>query len=108
MSVHRNIGGGRHGNFGLLLTHELYAWLSPIPYIYPPYPPAPVYPPFLTHQQISFITDQHKEAMRTFNEVIGVERALTQQVIEAIDESYLKAVKNRITGQFTGTILDIT
>lgn len=74
----------------------------------PPYPPAPIYPPFLTHRQITAITEQHKEAVRIFNEVINVERALIQQLIEAIDENYLKAIKNRTIGQFTGTILDIT
>ena len=108
MSVHSNLGGGRHGHLGLLLTTQAYSILLPIPYVRPPYPPTPVYPPYITHQHITNITNAHKEALRKFHKVIGVERALIKQIIETIDEAFLKAVKNRITGQFTGSVFDMT
>ena len=59
MSVHSNLGGGRHGHLGLLLTNQAYALLSLIPYVRPPYPPTPIYPPFITHQQIANIMNTH-------------------------------------------------
>ena len=107
MSVHSNLGGGRHGHLGLLLTPQQYALISPIPYIQPLYPPAPIYPQFLTQQQLTVITNGYKKALQIFHTVENVERALIQQIIEAIDETHLKAIKNRITGQLTGSIIDI-
>ena len=68
MSVHSNLGGGRHGHLGLLLSRTSYELVSPIPYVRPPYPPAPMYPPFLTHQQVAAIQSQHKEAVQVFHE----------------------------------------
>ena len=53
MSVHSNLGGGRHGHLGLLLVTQAYRLLSSIPYVRPPYPPTPVYPPYITHQKIA-------------------------------------------------------
>ena len=48
-----------------------------------------------------------KEALRVFHEVRGVEKALTQQVVAAVEEKYLLSFKNRQTGQFNGNLLEI-
>jgi hypothetical protein len=48
-----------------------------------------------------------EEALRVFHEVRGVEKALTQQVVAAVEAKYLLALKNRQTGQFNGNLLEI-
>ena len=103
LSVHFTLRGGQHGHLGLLLNQQTYSLISVIPYVRPPYPPPPVFPPFLTDQQVANIKSQYKEQLHIFHKVIGVERALIQQITNSIDEPYLKAVKNRLTGQYTGT-----
>ena len=47
------------------------------------------------------------EALRVFHEVRGVEQALIQLLVTAIDNKYLIAFKNRTTGQFNGTLMQI-
>ena len=49
----------------------------------------------------------HTEALRVFHEVRGVEQALIQQLVTAIDNKYLIAFKNRATGQFNGNLMQI-
>ncbi len=49
----------------------------------------------------------HKEALRSFQEVNGVEKALISQITFALNEMYIMPCKNRLTGQYTGSILDI-
>jgi hypothetical protein len=48
-----------------------------------------------------------KEALRVFHEVRGVEKALTQQVVAAVEETYLLSFKSPQTGQFNGNLLEI-
>ena len=49
----------------------------------------------------------HKEQVRVFHEVRGVEQALISQITSAINEMYILSFKNRLTGQYTGNVLDI-
>ncbi len=53
------------------------------------------------------LTRTHKEQLRIFHEVRGVEQALMMQITNAINKMYIMSFKNRITGQYTGNILDV-
>ena len=55
----------------------------------------------------SAIRDQHTERVRVFNEVLGVEAALRQQINDAIENSYLKAIRNRQTNAIIMPVSDI-
>ena len=51
--------------------------------------------------------DIHTEALRVFREVTGVERALLQQIVAAIEPQYLSAMRNRQTNSIIAPISDV-
>ena len=51
--------------------------------------------------------EEYTEALRLFREVIGVERALIQQIVGAIESKYLKELRNPVTNKITKTIPEI-
>eukprot|EP00957_Ditylum_brightwellii_P031882 2417545-Ditylum_brightwellii.AAC.1 len=61
----------------------------------------------LTQFQITQARNHHQEALHLFQEVTAVELALKQQIVEAIDAKYLKAVRSSITQQINHSIPDI-
>jgi hypothetical protein len=60
----------------------------------------------MRHQQ-DLLERNYKESLRLFHEVRGVERALMQQLVAAVEPQYITAMRNRTTGQFTGTIYQL-
>ena len=107
-SVRTVLGGGQHGYLGLLLSREQYEVLAPgTPFVTPAHPGQLVVPPFqlphLTHQIIS----THSEQVRLYNECYHVGQALRKQVVTALDDSYLSALKNRQTNTITVALPDI-
>ncbi len=47
----------------------------------------------------------HKEQVRVFHEVRGVEQTLISQITSAINEMFIMSFKNRLTGQYAGNVL---
>ena len=94
MSAHTSLCGGHHGHLGLVKTPERYADIKDTE----PYQ-RPVNPGILqveggTAFEIVQQKAEHEESTRLFREVLGVERALIQQLINAIDSKFLQALKN--------------
>ena len=106
-SVHSNLGGGAHGHLGLVLSPRKYALLSDAPYERPTHPGVLDIPNGATRHATDHLTRTHKEQLRVFHEVRGVEQALLSQITSAINDMYIMSFKNRITGQYTGNVLDI-
>ncbi len=106
-SVHSNLGGGNHGHLGLIMTPQQYAIQSQIPYVRPNYPGPLTVPPGSTRLVADELERNHNENLRVFHETRGVEQALIQQIVSAIDNQYLLAFKNRTTGQFNGDVMQI-
>ena len=107
ISVHSNLGGGNHGHLGLLMTDPQYALVSNTAYVRPVHPGVLVLPNGATRVQSDAFQRTHDETLRVFHEVRGVEQALVQQIVTAVDETYVIAMKNRETGQFVGNVLQI-
>ena len=107
LSVHSNLGGGNDGHLGLLMTPAQYAIESPTPYQRPAHPGALVIPPATARHLADQMERDYKEELRVFHEVRGVEKALTQQVVSAVEDKYLLAFKNRQTRQFNRNVLQI-
>ena len=107
-SVHSNLAGGLFGHLGLLLSPARYLMVSNTPYIRPDHPGVLIIPaaPATRHQQEAH-ERAHNEQLRTFHETRNVEIALIQQIVSALDGQYISAMKNRTTGQFTGTVYQI-
>ena len=106
-SVYSNLGGGAHGHLGLLLSPQMYALISNVPYVRPAHPGPLIIPANATRHVASLQERTWKEELRVFHEVRGVEQALISQIVTAAEESYLLSVRNRTTGQYTGNVGDI-
>ena len=106
-SVPSTLGGGAFGHLGLVLTPHQYAMVSNAPFNRPNHPGQCVIPAASTQAQIQAIRDTHTEQLRSFNEVLGVEAALRQQINDAVEDSYLKSIRNRHTNAITMPVSDI-
>ena len=108
ISVHSNLGGGNHGHLGLLMSPAQYAVESQVPFIRPTHPGVLNIPVATARHLADQMEREYKERnLRVFHEVRSVEKALTQQVVSALESKYLLSFKNRQTGQFNGNLLQI-
>ena len=96
-SVPTSLGGGAHGYVGILLSPQAYASLSPTPFIAPLHPGALFIPPGATQYAIAHAKQAHEDDLNTFQEYQLMQRALIRQVLQAVDERYVAALRNRIT-----------
>ena len=108
ISVHSNKGGGSHGHLGLMVTgDQQYALISKVAYIRDLHPGELVLAKNATRVAAEAQRSAHDEHIRVFHEVHHVEQALIQQIVAAVEEQYLVAMKERSTGQFTGHVQQI-
>lgn len=106
-SVHTTLGGGLHGHLGLVLTQAQYTIFSNTPYDRPTRPPPLVIPAYQLPHVVQTAQARHNEQVRLFNESNNVEQALKQQIIKAVDDTYLTPLRNRQTNTIDVTIPDI-
>ena len=103
VSVTSSSGGGAHGLLGLVLNADEYARLSRTPFEQPVFPvltlPNPCAGPL-----ISQLTREFSERMRVFRESIDVKKALIKQIVAAIDQKYLRTLRNDDTHSITTDI----
>ena len=57
-----------------------------------------------THNAQEELKQQYNEKIQVFYETRGVELGLIHQLVLAVEAKYITAMKNRTTGQFTGTL----
>ena len=105
--VHTHLGGGAHGHLGLVLSPREYAMHSNAAYFRLAHPGALRIPPETAPHLADTIRDQHKEQVRLFREVQGVEQALCQQITTAIESQYLEAFRDVNIGRITLPISDL-
>ena len=86
ISVHYNLGGGTHGNVGILMTNTKYATLSFVLYLRPVHPGILQIPNNATRVSSYELKRVYGKNFRFFHEVRGFEQALIQQVVTAFDE----------------------
>ena len=98
-SIHSNLGDGQLGLLFLTVSQATYNTLSNVPFIPPENPgPVPIIPRGSSARDTADARVQHAEEKRMFNEYIATDKALKSQIIQAVDDLYLKALKHRITG----------
>jgi hypothetical protein len=105
--VHSNLGGGQHGHLGLVISPTACTLLSNTPYARPGLPDALDIPANATKHAQDLLDRTYEENLRVFLEVRGMERALTQQIVGAINPQYIVAMRNRSTRQFTGIVYQL-
>jgi hypothetical protein len=102
------LGGGAHGHVGIIMLQPLYATLTATPYIAPAEPPVqPNYPLPNTVATRELIRAEHKEEQRIFNNHTNMDDALKAQLIDAVDDTYLKEMRNKYTGYLSITTRDL-
>ena len=95
MAVSSELGGGRHGHLGLVLTQQEYARVSQTPYTRPEHPGVLVIPANTTQHESTRLQKEYKEAIKLFRETSDLEKALRYQITAAVPEEYLDALRNR-------------
>ena len=102
-------GGGQLGFLGLMVSATVYATLSNQPFIVPANPgPTPIPPPgHPSAAQLTANIRQHTENLRLFRQYNTVSQALKRQIIEAVDDIYLRTLRNRHTGYASVTLLQL-
>jgi hypothetical protein len=106
-AVYSSLGGGAHGHLGLVLAPAQYALLSNVPFERPVHPGPLVIPPGTTNHMSTTMKEQHNEQVRMFREVMGVEKALRQQIVAAVEGDFLAALRNRHSNAITDSISDV-
>ena len=101
-SIQSNLGGGAHGLLALTLEPTVLLPLTGVNFIAPVNPGThAIIPPGETAAQISAIRNQFDYDTIAFKEYVNTDKALVSQLVEAIDELYLKSLRNKYVG-FTG------
>ena len=106
-SVHSTLGGGAHGYLGLLLSPVQYVLVSNVPFVIPAFP-APLAIPLNATQHMTFtLQQQHRDAVRIFRECQSVQKALRQQLVQAVPKIYLDSLRDQITNSISRPIRGI-
>ena len=92
--MYSNIGGGAHGQLGLVLTDEQYALILNMPFVYLTHlVPLIILDGMTTHMNSNMRIAKTKEVC-LFYEVTGVEQSIYQHIISTIEEAYLMDIHN--------------
>ena len=106
-SVPTVLGGRQHGYLGLFLTDVEYKSVAQgTPYLRPTLPQLTMETGD-TQFQLAQKRHQYKMTTLTYRESIAVDRILIEQIVNAMDETFLKALRDRHTNRIIMNIVDI-
>jgi hypothetical protein len=103
-SVYSHLSDGTHGHLALVLSDAQYALLTNQAFVRPAHPGPLVIPAGTTAVMATAMKDAHVEEIRLFREVQGVEKALIQQIVQAVEAPYLIALRERTSNSLRGTV----
>jgi hypothetical protein len=106
-SVYSNLSDGAHGHLALVLSAPQYLLLTEVAFVRPEHPGALLIPDGTTGPMATVMKNAYLEQLRLFREVLGVEKALIQQIVKALDAPYLIALRDRNSNSLTGTVYEI-
>jgi len=106
-SVYSNLSDGAHGHLALVMKATQYALVSNMAFVRPVHPGVLLVPGNATGPQTQVLCEHHKEQLRLFREVEGIEKALIQQIIKSVEAPYLAAIRDRVSNSLTGTAQQI-
>jgi hypothetical protein len=106
-AVYSNLSDGAHGHLALVLTTAQYALITNSPFICPAHPGTLIIPPGTTAPMITATKEAPFEQLRLFREIQGVKKALIQQVVKAVDPSYLAALRDCNSNSLRGSVSQI-
>jgi hypothetical protein len=106
-SVYSNLSDGAHCHLALVLSAAQYALLTNQPFVQPVHPGPLAIPAGTTAPMATAMKEAHIEQIRLFREVQGVEKALIQQIVQAVEAPYLMALRERSSNSLRGTVTQI-
>ena len=107
-SVYSARGNGALGHYILTATATEYLRQAGVNFIRPSNPGVhPIVPTGSTDPQIQYIKREHEERIREYRLFNATDAALKLQLIKAVDETYIRGIRDRITGYATRTTRDI-
>ena len=94
-SIPTTLGGGTHGYLGLILSPAAYATIAATQFIEPIYPGQhPNIPAGTNAANTSTIVRRHTEDLRQWREFKNVNTVLKNQLLSALDDIYIRALKD--------------
>ena len=101
------MGGGANDYLGLVLSAQAYEQIAPgTPYLRPVLPVMDV-----SNTDTQYILAQkrleHDTKLAQYRELVAMERILIQQIVNAIDAKFLKAIRSKTTNKINKTIPEI-
>ena len=107
-SIPTTLGGGNHGYLGLILSPAAYATISPTAFVEPAYPGQhPTIPAGTNAANTSAIIRHHTEDTRQWREFKNVSTALKNQLLSAVDDIYVRALRDRHVGYMNQSIRNL-
>lgn len=98
-NIPSQLGGGKHGHLGIIMSPSLYGTISSTPYIAPNDPgPTPNYTGVSAVAARLVIKDVFTADQKNYQMHTTVENTLKKYLIRAIDEVYMEEKKDRYTG----------
>ena len=107
MTSHSNIGGIQHDYLGLVVSLSSYTLLTNNSFVIQFHTLNLRILIEATRHDQEELKRQYKKNQWIFNETRGVERALIQKLVLAIEAEDITAMRNSTTGQLTGTLFII-
>ena len=105
-NVQCDLGGGKHGHLGLVLTPTEYATITATPYERPIHPGANP-EAAATQWESQLNRERHQEQLRLFREANGVEAALLSQLTVALPPLFLDGYRDAVSNKITKPLVDI-
>ena len=107
-SIPTTLGGGNHGYLGLILSPAAYTTITATQFIEPIYPGQhPNVPAGTSAANTSTIVRHRTEDLRQWREFKNVNTALKNQLLSALDDIYIRALKDRHVGYMNQSICTI-
>ena len=104
-SIPTTLGGGNHGYLGLILSPAAYATIAANQFIKPIYPGQhPNVPAGTNAANTSTIACRDTEDLRQWREFKNVNTALKKQLLSALDDIYVRTLKDRHVGYMNQSI----
>jgi hypothetical protein len=103
MSV-RSTQGGQYGHLGMIMPpNEYNAMVGAQPWVDPQNPGALQIPANSTARQMAMLSDTHNREVKEYNTFIDLAAKLKQQILDAVDHTYIDELSNPLTGFATVT-----
>ena len=104
-AVTSSLSDGAHGHLALVFSDTQYALLTDQPLVRPVHPGPLTIGTTTSNAIATVINGAHDAAVRLFCEVQGIEKALVQQIVQAIAApQYLSSNRDRTSNSLQGTV----